>query len=227
MILLRLEGLEGKYCDIDGGQDKYRYGESAAGWFPIESMNFGFQTVTESAADGTAAGGQTGGTGGAPKAPPPPPKAPPAKGGKGGSGESFTTIQVSKFVDGTTTSLMRFAMQDRKVTKADDSKMRKADFHFLHSVMGKQSESGARFIFPYMMITLENVLFKGWSVTASGDDRPTESFELWYDKAAMRYYRTKDGLVWTGGDISGWDQSKNEPWDAPNKPPYFAEPDNR
>ena len=28
MILLRLEGLEGKYCDITGGQDKYRYGES-------------------------------------------------------------------------------------------------------------------------------------------------------------------------------------------------------
>lgn len=47
MILLRLEGLEGKYCDIDGGQEKYRYGESSAGWFPIESMNFGFQTVTE------------------------------------------------------------------------------------------------------------------------------------------------------------------------------------
>lgn len=122
---------------------------------------------------------------------------------------------------------MHFAMQDRKVTKADDKKLRKADFHFLHSVMGKTSGPSTRFIFPYMMITLENVLFKGWNVTASGDDRPTETFELWYDKAAMRYYRTKDGLVWTGGDISGWDQSKNEPWDAPDKPPYFAEPDNR
>jgi hypothetical protein len=118
-------------------------------------------------------------------------------------------------------------MQDRKVTKADDKKMRKADFHFLHSVMGKQAGSSPRYIFPYMMITLENVLFKGWNITASGDDRPTETFELWYDKAAMRYYRTKDGLVWTGGDVSGWDQSKNEPWDAPSKPYYFAEPDNR
>jgi type VI protein secretion system component Hcp len=222
MILLRLEGLEGKYCDIDGGQEKYRYGESSAGWFPVESMNFGFQTVTESAAETTSSGQTTGGTVQAQTNT----NTAPAKGGKGGSGESFTTIQVSKFVDGTTTSLMRFAMQDRKVTRADQKSMRKADFHFIHSVMGEDSVWNTRFVFPYMMITLENVLFKGWSVSASGDERPAETFELWYDKAAMRYYRTKDGRVWTGGDISGWDQSKNEPWNAPSSPPYFAEPDN-
>lgn len=232
MILLRLDGLQGKYCDIEGGQEKYRYGESSAGWFPIESMNFGFQTVTESAANTSSGAGQTTDGSNGQKTPLPQPS---TKSGKGGSSESFTTIQVSKFVDGTTTSLMRFAMEDRKVTKADDKKMRKADFHFLHSVSGDKSEIGkqvkygmsGRFVFPYMMITLENVLFKGWSVTASGDERPTETFELWYDKAAMRYYRTKDGLVWIGGDVSGWDQSKNEPWDAPNKPPYFSEPDKR
>jgi type VI protein secretion system component Hcp len=223
MIMLRLEGLEGKYCDIEGGQDKYRYGESSAGWFPIESMNFGFQTVTEAAADTTATGTQTGGSNAQVQANS---KTPPAKGGKGGNGESFTTIQVSKFVDGTTTSLMRFAMQDRKVTKADDQKMRKADFHFIHSVMGEDSVWNTRYVFPYLMITLENVLIKGWSITATGDDRPTESIEIWYDKAAMRYYRTKDGRVWTGGDISGWDQSKNEAWNAPSCPPYFEEPDN-
>jgi type VI protein secretion system component Hcp len=225
MILLRLDGIEGKFCDITGGQDKYKYGHENVGWFPIESMNFGFQSATEAAADSTSANTQTGGARAGGSGAPAPSKAPPAKGGKG-NGEAFTTISVSKFVDGTTTTLMRFAMEDRNVTKSDQKKLRKADFHFLHSVMGRQSDAKpGRFIFPYMMITLDNVLIKGWNITASGDDRPTETLELWYDKAAIRYYRTKDGLVWTGGDVAGWDQSKNEQWSPPEKGTYFEHAD--
>jgi type VI protein secretion system component Hcp len=225
MILLRLDGIKGKFCDIVGGQEKYQYGHENVGWFPIESMNFGFQSVTEAAANGTPGSGQTPVANAGQPATQPASKVPPAKGGKAG-GESFTTISVNKFVDGTTTTLMRFAMEDRKVTKADEKKMRKADFHFLHSVMGRQSDAKpGRFIFPYMMLTLENVLIRGWNITAAGDDRPAETLELWYDKAAMRYYRTKDGLVWTGGDVSGWDQSKNEQWTPPDKGTFFEHAD--
>lgn len=232
MILMRLDGIEGKFCSITGGQEKYHYGTDNVGWFPIESMNFGFQTVTESAADKTSGTPQTGGTRSGPQ-PPPAPKAPPAKGGKAG-GESFTTITVSKFVDGTSTALMKFAMEDRKKTKADEKKLRKADFHFLHSVVGDRSEIGkpteygrsGRFVFPYLMITLESVLIKGWNITASGDDRPTETLELWYDKAAMRYYYTNDGRVWNGGHAAGWDQSKNDEWkDIPDKGTFFEHAD--
>jgi hypothetical protein len=121
---------------------------------------------------------------------------------------------------------MRFAMEDRKVTKANSDKMRKADFHFLHSVMGKQSDARpGRYMFPYMMITLESVLIKGWNITAAGDDRPTETLELWYDRAAIRYYRTKDGLVWTGGDIAGWDQTANRQWTPSAQAIYFEHAD--
>jgi type VI protein secretion system component Hcp len=90
--------------------------------------------------------------------------------------------------------------------------------------MGKGS-TDPRFIFPYMLITLENVLVKSWNITASGDDRPSESISLWYDKAAMRYYRTKDGKVWIGGQVSGWNQKENKEWievEISNK--YFSEP---
>ena len=225
MILLRLDGLEGKYCDIQGGQEKYKYGESKSGWFPIESMNFGFQTPSESSADTTSgSNGSSTDTGlhhsGSHT------RVTSAK-AKGGTDEAFTTISVTKFVDGTTTSLMRFAMEDRCKAKSDRERMRKADFHFLHSVRGKETKEikPTRFVFPYMMITLENVLVKGWNISAGADDRPVETIELWYDKAAMRYYRTKDGVEWIGGDVSGWDQYKNEPWSAPENPRHFEAPD--
>jgi type VI protein secretion system component Hcp len=90
--------------------------------------------------------------------------------------------------------------------------LRKADIHFLHSVMGNKSETILRTIFPYLMITLEDVLVTSWNITGSGDDRPTESLTLKYDKAAMRYYRTKKGDVWTGGTPAGWNQMTNFDW---------------
>ena len=75
------------------------------------------------------------------------------------------------------------------------------------------------------MITLDRVLVKGWSINASGDDRPGENLELWYDRAAMRYYRTIDGSVWIGGDVSGWDQYKNEEWKpSDGEAKYFVQP---
>lgn len=114
-------------------------------------------------------------------------------------------------------------MQDRKVTKADDAKMRKADIHCLHSVMEK-SDRPERFIFPYLLITLEDVLIKGWRISAQGDDRPAENFEIYFDKAAIRYYRTKDGMTWNSSNVCGWDQAANDVWTPPASANYFNQP---
>ena len=233
MILLRFNKLEGKYCDIQGGQEKYGYGKSNAGWFPIEGMNFGFRSTSESTVGNkNTEGDQQNGSGTPPANQN---RGTPVGGGTGSGGakkeseEAFTTISISKYVDGVTTSLMAFAMQDRIVTKSERSKMRQADIHFLHSVMGDPSKKSNRYIFPYLMVTLDHVLVKGWNISAQSDDRPTESLELWYDKAAMRYYRTVDGRTWIGGDVTGWDQYKNDEWVIPKggEPMYFKEPDNR
>ena len=68
------------------------------------------------------------------------------------------------------------------------------------------------------------VLVRGWNINAQGDDRPTETLQLWYDKAAMKYFSTTDGEIWAqGGITSGWDQSIDDFWDAPNSG-YFKSP---
>lgn len=210
MILLRLDKLGGRYCDIQGGQEqKYGYSSDGKGWMPIESMTFGFQSASDSKGDAKAGatGTQTVGkqaTQTAPKAG--------AGGSAGGGNEAFTEIQISRFVDAVTPQLMKFAMQDRRVEKDKRELLRKADIHFLHSVMGNKSETNLRTVFPYLMITLEDVLVTSWNITGSGDDRPTESLSLKYDKAAMRYYRTVSGEVWTGGAPCGWNQFENKDW---------------
>ena len=228
MILLRMKGVQGA-CDIVGGSEiakTYKYHEE--GWFPIESVEFGFREQSESAGgtnspseggeQGGGSQGQTARRGGGP----------PIRGGtaSGGSSDSedeaFSTISINKFVDVASTVLMKFAMEDRKKTKAakqeegDPEATRVADIHFLTSVR-KKDEMKSQFVFPYMMIHLENVLVRGWNINAQGDDRPTETLQLWYDKAAMKYFSTTDGEIWAqGGITSGWDQSTDDFWDAPN-----------
>ncbi|MGL4511469.1 MAG: type VI secretion system tube protein Hcp [Lacipirellulaceae bacterium] len=223
---MRISDVEGLYCLIKGGQDKYGYGKDNAGWFPIEQVNFGFNA--------SQAGAEASGSAGAAKsgaAPAPARGAAPgatAGGAAAGGEEAFQTMSVSKSVDGVTTLLMGFAMEDRAATKADKKKVRKADIHFLQSVnpSGYSEGQGSRFVVPSLLITLQNVLIKGWSINGSGDDRPSESVELWFDKAAMRYHYTQDGKVWKGGEVKGWDQVKNEPWIvSEGEAPYFKQPD--
>jgi type VI protein secretion system component Hcp len=223
MILMRLDFLGGEYCDIQGGKDaetKYKYSDLQVGWFPIESMNFGFNAKTESqsgAKTGSTTSQQGGSSGGAAVSA--------AAGSQAKGDEAFTGINVSRFVDLASTQLMKFAMEDRRKTKSDNDKVRTADFHFLHSVRGDISEKEPKFIFPYLMITLDNVLIKSWNINATGDERPTETLDLWYDKAAMRYYRTKDGRKWIGGDVSGWNQHDNKEWtEAEIESHYFVAP---
>jgi type VI protein secretion system component Hcp len=213
MILMRLNELGGLYCEIEGGNE-YKYGDIGAGWFPIESMNFGVEAKSEAKAATKVPPNATPG-----KAPPPPPPPPGTKPEK--EDHTFSSISVSKFVDMTTTWLMQFAMEDRLKTKDDKDNLRRADFHFLHSVKGIDRAGKDRHVFPYLMITLDNVLVTSWNITASGDDRPTESMTIKYDKAAMRYYASADGKVWVGGDCCGWDQDGNGPWTGRDVEPEF------
>lgn len=223
MIVMRISGVEGVHCQISGGskvEGKYRYNQSKAGWFHVSSTNFGFQSASESKkkTDKNASNNASSQAGGMMALPA---ISADADGKK--QDQAFSTISASKSVDSVSTTLMGFAMSDRKVTKADAKKVRKADIHFLDYVKVRDGADN-QFVFPYLMITLGNVLVKGWKISASGDNRPTEDIDLWYDKAAMRYFYTPDGQVWNGGEIQGWDQEAGESW-TPSKgeAEYFAE----
>jgi len=232
MILLRMEGIQGG-CEIKGGTEivgKYEYHK--AGWFPIESVNFGFESKSESqvgtqqSGSGQTQGGPDSGQASSGVS------APPIGGSNQSTEDPSAKISVGKFVDVATTVLLKFAMEDRTKTKTlkedQGEKVRVADIHFLTSVsstsISKTKDMKSRFVVPYLLIHLENVLVKNWNLTAQGDDRPQETLELWYDKSAMKYFSTTDGAVWIqGGITSGWDQSANKEWTAPNTE-YFEDP---
>ncbi len=229
MILLRLSDLKGTYCELEGGkkiQDAYMYSVNDQGWMPIDSMSFSLQGASQSVSESVKApaGGQAGGAqgrtgGGAASA---------AKPSEAKKEEPFSTISITRLVDRATPLLMSFAMEDRKFEKGSERKLRKADIHFIHSVHTYKSTSQAEsdiYIYPYMLVTLANVLIKGWSISAAGDDRPTENLELWFDKAALAYHRTSDGRVWSAAVRYGWDQYANKAWDpTEGEAPFFKQP---
>lgn len=230
MILMRTDKLEGKYCDVEGGSKmkRFQYNAVGAGWFPIQTLSFGFQGRDQSSGANNQANAnaprsnsarqQTGNN-----------NQGPGQGGgqQGAERDEPNTLSISRGVDRATVELFDFAMQDRKATKADDDNARKVDIHFLHSVHVYGSTSiisDDQYIYPYMMIALDRVLFKGWEISASGDDRPVENLTLWFDKSAIRYHRTADGKIWNHAGPKGWDQHDNEPWTPGGDFRYFTQP---
>ena len=151
--------------------------------------------------------------------------APPLGGGNNAADgtEPESKISIGKYVDATSVTLMKIAMENRKEKKKDSKKFLKADIHFLESVR-KSGDSKARFVFPYMMIHVEDALIKEWNINATGDDRPQETLQLWFDKIAMKYFKTVDGQTWTHSGCTKWDQHKNEEWTDMGDPEFFKDP---
>ncbi len=65
---------------------------------------------------------------------------------------------------------------------------------------------------PYVELTLDQPVVKGWSVSGSEDERPTEDLSLLYTKIAMAYWTkdTKGGRTKVG--VQGWDFVSNTAW---------------
>ena len=118
-------------------------------------------------------------------------------------------MQVSKAVDMATVNLMQLAMEARMQPTGNELPL-VADIHFIGSV---DSEDGLH-TFTFLRIHLESVEIKGWSISGSGDERPTESLTLGYEKAAMCYQSTPDGRLKDPKIKAGWDQKANKTWDT-------------
>ena len=232
MILLRIDGIKAGGCTIQGGSDMqdYRYAEPEVGWFPIESASFGFPSESEAKSNASQSGSssqnrnnQGNGDSGSARTRVAAPSISESK-----DGDPETKISIGKFVDAVTVTLMKIAMENKKNKKKTDKKKQnvlKADLHFLDSVSDKD-DTKSRFVFPYMMIHIEDALIKNWQINAQGDERPQETLELWFDKVAMKYFKTTDGKVWNRTGCNGWDQHKNESWDESkvSDMTYFKDP---
>jgi type VI protein secretion system component Hcp len=227
MIIARICGPKGQLLfhgsvEIEGSPagDDYRQG----GWFPVESFNFGFEGAPS---DDSKKDGQ------------PTPNTPGARGSTGHAGSNASNrsnapsqsdkdkgdlqeISISKEVDRATTDLMVLAMEERSKAKsanrASGGKELCADIHVLGSVIFK--DSVMRNAFASLMIHLECVAVKEWGISGSGDNRPSETVKLKFDKAAM-HYTWYDGSQFLYFGPKGWDQKNHAPWDAAETAPAF------
>jgi type VI protein secretion system component Hcp len=171
-------------------------------WFPVESFGFGFDPKLGEKKDTDSTGqpktntqnrSQTGGT------------------SVSDAEKESARIRLEKPVDTATSYLMKMAFEDRKKKKCNDSS-RMADIHVLGTIHLK----GTAHILPTVMVHIERVLVKGWDLNASGDERPSESVELWYDRASMKYVHTDAKGVNKEFSPQGWDQYENVAWTWPD-----------
>ncbi|MCP4041631.1 MAG: type VI secretion system tube protein Hcp, partial [Gammaproteobacteria bacterium] len=64
----------------------------------------------------------------------------------------------------------------------------------------------------FLEYTLDNVVVRSWSISGSEDERPTETFSLWYRKIKMKYTQIKeDGKVGSTPE-KGWNTVTNTSW---------------
>ena len=198
MIVMRMTG-SNRVCKIRG------YDKSEDGWFPIDSVNFGFQEASAPTSSPTETNTNNNAQSSDPSDP------------------DFTRLKITKQVDSTSGWLMHFAMQERlqseKSADGEDVNDFDADIHFLEA-LHQDSELP---VHSYLQIHLKCVLVKDWSISGSGDGRPVETVGLWFARAAMQYWYLKEVETANGKRVfqpskaHGWDQTKNESWD-PNSP---------
>jgi hypothetical protein len=211
MIIARIISSDGTFLfhgsvEIQGSPkgDDYRMG----GWFPIDSFNFGMEKPPDPTAnkDGqptphppAARGAPVARATNAPQVPP-------------GKDKKKSEMTLQKEVDRATCDLMLLAMQHRAQKggpKTAGDKEYHVDVHVLSSVrFGTLLEHN---IFPSLMIHLEAVRVASWGINGSGDQRPSESVTLEYDKGAM-HYSWYDGEHFIHFGPKGWDQDKNAIW---------------
>lgn len=66
----------------------------------------------------------------------------------------------------------------------------------------------------YLHIKLDTGIIAGWNMSSSGDDRPEETFKIWYKKVWLQYRSTVDGKKYKVEGSKGWDRVTSKPWSA-------------
>ena len=106
---------------------------------------------------------------------------------------SFSEAVVTKSFDLASCQFMQ------KCAQGDEMKV---ELTFLKSAGGQNK--------PYMLVTMENVLISGFSLS-SGGDMPSESISLNYTKFQVTYISQSTNSDLAGKDKFGWDLAANIP----------------
>ena len=109
-------------------------------------------------------------------------------------------LSISKSVDSATVYLMYSVMKGRKDSGTNSTCS--VDIHLVQA-----TGDGVK---AFLQIRIENAIIKDWGIDGSGDDRPAEKLEIWFNKAAMKYLATDDGKIYVTHGPKGWDEQKNE-----------------
>lgn len=113
-------------------------------------------------------------------------------------------LSLEKTVDSATVYLMHLAMKGRSVST--ESGFFSVDIHMI------QASTDGGSLAAFLKIRIENAMIKEWEITADEDNRPTESLRIWFNKAAMKYRSTKDGVTFSTHGPLGWDEQGNKDW---------------
>ena len=113
-------------------------------------------------------------------------------------------LTIEKSVDSATVYLMYLAMKGR--SGATESGFFSVDIHLI------QASTDGGPVTAFLKIRIENAMIKEWDISASDDDRPTESLRIWFNKAAMKYRSTHDGVTFSTHGPLGWDEQGNKDW---------------
>jgi type VI secretion system secreted protein Hcp len=112
-------------------------------------------------------------------------------------------LSIEKSVDSATVYLMYLAMKGRS---GSESGFFSVDIHLIQA----STDGGA--LAAYLKIRIENAMITQWDINATNDDRPTESLKIWFNKSAMKYRTTQDGVTFSTHGPLGWDEQGNKDW---------------
>ncbi len=119
-----------------------------------------------------------------------------------------TELEIEKSIDAATVYLMQLAMKSR--SQSAGRQPLNIDIHLAQNRNDLDGQSDSKKpVRAFMKIRIENAIVQEWGLTASEDGRPDESLKIWFNKAAIKYYATKDGKTYKTYGPVGWDQYGN------------------
>lgn len=117
-------------------------------------------------------------------------------------------LTIEKSVDSATVYLMYLAMKGRS---GSESGFFSVDIHLIQA-----ASEGGKDVSAFLKIRIENAMITEWDINGSNDDRPTESLKIWFNKSAMKYRSTQDGVIYSTHGPLGWDEQGNKDWKPPS-----------
>ncbi|MEM0984213.1 MAG: type VI secretion system tube protein Hcp [Planctomycetota bacterium] len=109
------------------------------------------------------------------------------------------TLEMSKSMDVSSPYLMQHAI-------AGEAMDQSAEIFFLTT---SGTDSAGEW---FLKFELQNPVIKSWSISGSEDERPEETFEMWYRAIKMTYKHTEDGKTYKEIKPLGWDRVANKAW---------------